>query len=451
MSTRIEGPAGPTQAGPNEFGESVNMVNVNRSFFHRSTVRLGLIAALLLSCVPGWAESEAGSAEKQPPKFGGPDAVETIMEEDAEEERPIFETGFLDPYHEWKKRYAERTGVNYGVDYSSVFLRASESPNKDGASGGMIRFYGSLDAVGRGSANTGAFVWKVEHRHRYGSLPPSGFEFNLGSVGIIEPPFSNEGTRVTNLYWRQRMNEGRFVWVAGFLDATDYVDVYALASPWTGFTNFAFSTGTTTISLPNDALLGFAVAGMVTNRMYIIGGLGDTNSDPTDPFEGFNTFFDDHEYFKHVEVGWTTSQDRIYLDNMHFTIWHADERNVALVPDDWGINFSFSHFVNDRWMPFVRAGWADEGVALMKKSVSAGIGFQPPWERDLIGVALNWGDPADNFGPGLDDQYTLEAFYRLQLSDELAITPTVQLLRDPALNPNEDTIWLFGLRARIAL
>ena len=102
-------------------------------------------------------------------------------------------------------------------------------------------------------------------------------------------------------------------------------------------------------------------------------------------------------------------------------------------------------------MPFVRAGWADEGVALMEKSVSAGIGFRPPWERDLLGVALNWGDPADNFGPGLDDQYTLEAFYRLQLSDELAITPTVQLLRDPALNPNEDTIWLFGLRARIAL
>ncbi len=72
------------------------MDNVNRSFFHRSTVRLGLIAALLLSCVPGWAESEAGSAEKQPPKFGGPDAVETIMEEDAENGLRTVHHAFLE-------------------------------------------------------------------------------------------------------------------------------------------------------------------------------------------------------------------------------------------------------------------------------------------------------------------------------------------------------------------
>ena len=77
------------------------MVNVNRSFFHRSTVGLGLAAALLLSCVPGWAESEAGSAEKQPPKFGGPDAVETIVEEDAVEKRPRQSRSEAD--REWRK------------------------------------------------------------------------------------------------------------------------------------------------------------------------------------------------------------------------------------------------------------------------------------------------------------------------------------------------------------
>ena len=48
-------------------------------------------------------------------------------------------------------------------------------------------------------------------------------------------------------------------------------------------------------------------------------------------------------------------------------------------------------------------------------------------------------------------RYAFEAFYRLQLSDELAITPDVQLLWNPALNPEEDLIWVFGLRARLAL
>jgi hypothetical protein len=33
----------------------------------------------------------------------------------------------------------------------------------------------------------------------------------------------------------------------------------------------------------------------------------------------------------------------------------------------------------------------------------------------------------------------------------LAITPSVQLLLDPALNPQEDTVWVWGLRFRFAL
>ena len=238
--------------------------------------------------------------------------------------------------------------------------------------------------------------------------------------------------------------------VGGFLDATDYVDVYALASPWLHFMNFAFSTGTTTMSLPNDALIGVAAAGWVTDKLYLMGGFGDTNSDPTEPLEGFDTFFTDNEYFKHVEIGWATGEDRFFYDNVHLTLWHADERDEAQVPDDWGINLSFSHEYRN-WRPFVRAGWADEGIALMKKSASTGIGFTPAAGSNLLGIGVNWGEPSESFGTDLDDQYAVEAFYRLQLSDETALTTDVQLLLEPALNPEVDSIWVLGLRVRIAL
>ena len=72
-------------------------------------------------------------------------------------------------------------------------------------------------------------------------------------------PFSDEEFRVTNLYWRQRLADQRFVFLAGFLDATDFVDVYGLASPWLHFMNFAFSTGSQVVYIPNDAGLGLAV------------------------------------------------------------------------------------------------------------------------------------------------------------------------------------------------
>lgn len=37
------------------------------------------------------------------------------------------------------------------------------------------------------------------------------------------------------------------------------------------------------------------------------------------------------------------------------------------------------------------------------------------------------------------------------LSAILSLTPTLQYLKDPALNPVNDSLWVFGLRAWIAL
>jgi porin len=102
---------------------------------------------------------------------------------------------------------------------------------------------------------------------------------------------------------------------------------------------------------------------------------------------------------------------------------------------------------------FLRAGYAEDGGSLLEKSISAGLGYQPASERyeNLLGIAVNWGEPNEGtFGSGLDDQWTMEMFYRIQVTKEIVITPDVQLLIDPALNPDKDMILVMGLRARIA-
>ena len=68
-----------------------------------------------------------------------------------------------------------------------------------------------------------------------------------------------------------------------------------------------------------------------------------------------------------------------------------------------------------------------------------------------MGVAYNWGEPNESsFGSGLRDQHTLEFFYRIQLWKEIAITPDIQYIRNPALDPEQNALWVFGLRTRIA-
>jgi porin len=413
-------------------------------------VDLALVTLVSLGLTLAGADAtDSGDADAPPapdPHFGGPDAVENQLRSDREVEKSL-----LHRYYDWKGRLDERHGLTFSIDYSSVYLGADDSPAEDDSASGMVRFFGAWQLVGRGQKTNGALVWKVEHRHAYTDVPPVGFGFNLEYVGLFEPPFSDQGLRLTNLYWRHRFRDKTAITVlGGWVDPTDYVDVYGLASPWTGFANFAFSTGANTIPVPNEGL-GAAAAGMVTDQIFLIGGFADANSDPTDPVAGFDTFFGDREYFKHIEIGWTPAHDQIYLDNLHLTLWHADERTDASTPDGWGAMVSFTRYLAEKWMPFVRAGYASDGGSLMQKSVSLGFGYQRNPDKSLLGVGVNWGQSNENtFPPGLDDQYTSEVFYRWQIAREIALTPSLQYLKNPALNEDQDSIWVYGLRARLA-
>jgi len=384
--------------------------------------------------------------------FGGPDQVDKQLEEDNEKKESLLEFGFLQPYFDFKNSLNESIGLGFGVDYSAVFLGANESLDLKKASSGMIRLFGSWELVNRGGKNSGALIFKVEHRHKYGAIAPKDFGFNLGYVGLIEPPFSNDTWRMTNFYWRQRFNNGKISFVVGLLDATDYVDVYALASPWLHFMNFAFSTGSETIYIPNDAALGIAVGLYVTDNIYVIAGISDAGSDPTDPLNNFESFFKNNDYFKNVELGWVTSKDRHFFDNFHLIYWHSDGSDVTASLPGWGIAFSATHYFENKWLPFIRGGYAKDGGTLLQKSLTAGVGYQPVAGGNLLGAAFGWGEPNETtITSGLNNQYTVEIFYRLQISTRLAITPDIQFLINPALNTEVSSIFLWGLRARLAL
>ena len=43
----------------------------------------------------------------------------------------------------------------------------------------------------------------------------------------------------------------------------------------------------------------------------------------------------------------------------------------------------------------------------------------------------------------------LELFYRFYLTPFVHVTPDVQLIIDPSDAPDEDAIWVFGLRLRV--
>ncbi len=96
----------------------------------------------------------------------------------------------------------------------------------------------------------------------------------------------------------------------------------------------------------------------------------------------------------------------------------------------------------------MRAGYADEGGSLLELAISAGAGLQTG-RGNVLGFAGHWGKPnEDTYGADLNDQYVGEVYFRWKIGDHFEVTPNLQLLVNPALNPVDDNIWVFGFRAK---
>jgi len=423
-------------------------------------VLLAVMLCLLCPTRSVSADSSEPPSDADQRAFGGPDAVGNRLESDRVPTDTPLELDFLKPWNEWKDDLQEEHGLAFGLEYNSAYLTASDRlPGADrNAAGGIFRFSGFWEALGRDTDHPGTLMFLVEQTHGHtNTLPNSFLSDSLGYAGISNIPYNDEGWRLNTLYWDQKLQDGRYELVAGYLDISDYVDVYPLTSPWTDFFNYTFSIGAGALDLTNDGSLGLAAGAWLTDSVYGMAGLVDQNSDATDPLDGFDTFFNDREYFKHVEIGWTgASQEAYFLDNVHLTLWQSDERESIGVEDGWGGVFSFNRTIGDKWLAFARAGWAEDGGSLLERSISIGGGYTPGGMATLgsgsqLGFGVNWGQPNDAlFGADLDDQYAAEVYFRWQVADEIAITPSVQLLIDPALNPDDDQIWVAGLRARLA-
>jgi porin len=407
-----------------------------------------LIATILIFInLQSYAQEEKGE-----PRLGSADQNENREDFDDSVKYSVWDFHFLQPYFDFKTKLQKKTGLRFDIDYNALYIGSTADKGEGMAASGVFRFYGSWDLVGRNSKNKGTFIYKLEHRHKYTTIPVIDLSMDMGNVGIYGVTFNDNKFRVTNLYWKQKLVQGRLILLAGFFDATDFFDIYGLGSPWVHFNNLNFSTGLSVAALPGDGYLGFTAGGWLSKHIYAIAGFGDQNSDPTMIFRGFDTFFSRHEYFKHFEIGATSAKEYVFLDNVHLSLWHRDNNRETGTGWGWGAVFSITKYINKKWLPFFRASYTEKGESLLEAAISTGLGYQHHPDGHQFGIGFSWGRPnADTFGPGLRDQYLLEAFWRIQLSKRIAFTPGLMYTIHPALNTQQDAIFLWSIRSRIAL
>jgi porin len=350
-----------------------------------------------------------------------------------------------------KDEFEERYGLSLHGDYNALYQHLGDDADPNAAFSGVLRFSGIWTPFHRTKKDSGSLIFKVENRHKIGTdIPNQTLLLLNGAAGISGATFSDAGNMLTNLYWTQTFFDNRFAFNLGVVDVTDYIDVFGLINIWTDYNNMQFSTSLTS-PLPNQSL-GGVVRFMFTPNYYMTAGIADANGDPHHPEDYFDSFFDTAEYFEHVEVGWIKDWASRYTDNIHLIYWHQDERTAAGTPSGDGATLSFSRLFAERWLGFVRGGYADGGGTILSRFFSAGAGLTLNDRGDWFGFGAGWGRApgADGTGSASRDQYTFETYYRWQPVPDLQIVPSVQYILDPALDPTRDNLWLVGLRIRVS-
>lgn len=404
----------------------------HRTGRHGRRARAGTFVAgmSLLALTPVQPSAQAGG-------LSGPSSVAAELEPGDGLTDPQFRSDFprdvLPGWFAWKDGLAG-DGFRFNVDYLALGQSSGANIGTGEAGGGIARFYGAWQATERG-----ALTFKVESRHRYGAVAPQFLGLDGGAISITGTAFNDSGAILTNLFWTQRGAGGAWTVQAGQIDVTDFLDIYGGVSPYTAFQNLAFNTNPT-INAPNPGL-GIAGGLALGGNVYAVASVADANADPASP--GFDVFRDG-DLFKSIEIGYTSGLARIYFDNVHVTLWHGDAQSGGGRPEDYGAVFSAAWFIDNRWLPFLRAGISQGTAALYERSLSTGIAYYGR-NTDGAGIGLNWAEA--NGVPGT--QFTAEAFYRFAISPGLQITPSVQFISNPLLSPNQTSFALFGLRTRI--
>lgn len=390
--------------------------------------------------------SKTGYA-KERPRFGGRTSPEGEIVESDTELDPAFRFPKIDaamePWTAWKTELNEDSGIAFSAHYSTMYQGLSDAlpGTDDKSSAGVLRGTMQWTPVGRGTANKGTLNVMLDHRHGFRDTTPAGIANSAGYIGLTGLFYNDMGFAVINLNWQQGFNDGDTGFIVGRYDPNDYMNVLGYVNPWTIFSNLAINLDAS-VALP-DSSWGIGAGHWLTDQFYVIGGINDANGLGSDDLE----FFDGGaEFFKYAHVGWSPSKSDRYFKNIHLLAWDVDEREDAGVPSSNGFALAANWTFNERWMPFTRLGFSKGAAPIYNESFTVGLIRKFMFRSDLVGISANWGASPDN---SFRDQTTIEAFWRFQFSQGFAITPSLQLLKDPALNDQDDEVWVFGLRMRL--
>ncbi len=393
--------------------------------------------------------------------LGGPKTIGGQLKADNQKKESFFRlpTKVTQPWYDYKKDLNERTGLQLGINYTTVFLRSSEVIDEDvndqNTGGGILDIQLGWNLVNRKAGkNKGTLFFKVNSRHAYGDDTSPMFHgiFESGYYGLPATGFNDYSTRILELNWQQNLINDKLTIVLGKVDVTNYFNFHGLIVPWTSFMGYGASVSGT-VNWPNQGT-GIVAGYKISDKFYAMAGLVDAFGDRFEKgqFLDFGDNFFNGEFFTAAEIGYVPSMAERYFKKISVTYWHSDGYTSpagAEVSSGSGVAFSAHWFFQNKFAPYFRFAFSDGNGenAFYKSDLQIGHAFVFR-SHDLLGTAFSI---AETNIPDADNQITAEIFYRFQITEHLALTPDFQWIFNPTFNPGENNITYLGIRARVTL
>ncbi len=441
-----------------------------RNTFLREVRQLILLSAILMTSLIMATQVQASSAalenaesnntptSEQEPDFlpvDEPGSIIEELEEDAERKDYLFQFPGVDevlkPWYDLKADLYERHGARFGISYTVLYQKANDTVGpEDDAASYDLNIDGAWTYRGRETGSPTTLGFAVLRRDRLGTeIPPLTLFTQVGSLYSTAAGYSEADTALSELWIQQKVRNVFGFRVGNIFPITAY-SFFPFKNFRTDFVDFNHVTNAA-IPLPDYGLGAFVMYRPKPN-VYLRLGAHDANAE-AGKF-GFDNW--EGELFTIFEAGFDPGfmprePGRPPFGNVHVSLWHQDELDEADVDDGWGIaGAAMQRF--GRFTPFLRYGYADvsaNGPTSVKHMANVGLVVDGIFGQanDRIGVGYTWSDPEDR---ALDDQSTIDAYYRVQMTPEIAVSPTLQVIFDPVRNPDEDTVYVWGIRTRIS-
>ena len=176
--------------------------------------------------------------------FGGPKTVGAQLQID---NQPKFDYRIpikhTKPWYDFKARLSENTGIEFGVNYTSLIIASTETISEENsitASSGVFDIQAGWTFLNRKKGkNTGKSFVKINDRHSCkgpGRTSPMFHGLNVsGYYGLPATGYRDYSIRMLELNYQQALLNNHLHFVVGKVDVTNYFNFNGLIVPWQQF------------------------------------------------------------------------------------------------------------------------------------------------------------------------------------------------------------------------